>query len=80
MAWTKEYVGVRLDRELLVRVDAIAEGQFGMKVPRSEVIRHALDLGLNALERQLKDKARDKAKAKAKAKDKPKAKPKTKTT
>ena len=46
----KEYVGVRLDAELLARVDALAVGQSGLTVPRSEVIRLALARGLDALE------------------------------
>lgn len=46
------YVGVRVETELLDRIDAIAEGQVGLKVPRSEVIRLALDLGLKTIEKQ----------------------------
>jgi len=43
------FVGVRLDPAQLERVDALTDVQ-GFKVPRSEVIRRALDRGLEVLE------------------------------
>lgn len=46
----KTYVGVRLDAEQLARIDALAEGLYGLKASRSDVIRLAIERGLDALE------------------------------
>jgi metal-responsive CopG/Arc/MetJ family transcriptional regulator len=52
MTDSKVFVGIRLEESLIARIDAIAEGQHGLKVPRSEVIRLALDRGLASLEEE----------------------------
>lgn len=50
---TKTFIGVRLDAEQLARIDALAQGgAAGLKAPRSEVIRLALERGLHVLERE----------------------------
>lgn len=48
----KKYIGVRLDESMLARIDQQAEGLHGLKAPRSEVIRIALERGLDALEKE----------------------------
>ena len=47
---TRAYVGVRLDAGLIDRIEALGEGSCGMRIPRSDVIRLALDRGLGVLE------------------------------
>ncbi len=48
---TKTMTGLRIDDDLLARIDALAEGASGLSVPRSEVIRLAIRTGLDVLER-----------------------------
>lgn len=50
------YVGVRLEPELMERLDDLAKGANGLKVPRSEVVRLAIARGLTVLERENKAK------------------------
>lgn len=48
---TKTMTGLRIDNDLLARIDALAEGASGLSVPRSEVIRLTIRTGLDVLER-----------------------------
>lgn len=54
----KTYVGVRLDSEQLARLDALAKGLHGLKASRSDVIRLAIERGLDALEREARRRPR----------------------
>ncbi|HQL17105.1 MAG TPA: ribbon-helix-helix domain-containing protein [Rectinema sp.] len=47
---TKTMTGLRIDDDLLARIDALAEGASGLSVPRSEIIRLAIRTGLDVLE------------------------------
>jgi predicted transcriptional regulator len=48
---TKTMTGLRIDDDLLARIDALARRIMGLSVPRSEVIRLAIRTGLDVLER-----------------------------
>lgn len=50
------YVGVRLEADLVDRLDQLAQGTHGLKVPRSEVVRLAITKGLTILEKENKAK------------------------
>jgi len=57
---TKTMTGLRIDDDLLARIDALAEGASGLSVPRSEVIRLAIRTGLDVLERDVQPSAKGK--------------------
>ena len=55
---TKTMTGLRIDDDLLARIDALAEGASGLSVPRSEIIRLAIRTGLDVLEPRFANDAR----------------------
>jgi len=54
----KTMTGLRIDDDLIARIDALAEGASGLSVPRSEIIRLAIRTGLDVLEPRFRDDAR----------------------
>lgn len=55
---TKTMTGLRIDDDLLARIDALARRIMGLSVPRSEIIRLAIRTGLDVLEPRFADDAR----------------------
>jgi metal-responsive CopG/Arc/MetJ family transcriptional regulator len=56
---TKTMTGLRIDDDLLARIDALVGGRpSGLSVPRSEIIRLAIRTGLDVLEPRFADDAR----------------------
>jgi len=55
---TKTMTGLRIDDDLLARIDALAKGASGLSVPRSEIIRLAIRTGLDVLEPRFANDAR----------------------
>ena len=55
---TKTMTGLRIDDDLLARIDALAKALRGFSVPRSEIIRLAIRTGLDVLEPRFADDAR----------------------
>ena len=55
---TKTMTGLRIDDDLLARIDALAKSAAGLSVPRSEIIRLAIRTGLDVLEPRFADDAR----------------------
>ena len=58
MSKNKIFIGVRLEPEQIARLDALTQGEHGIKAPRSEVIRLAIAKGLEVLERSSKRKSK----------------------
>jgi len=54
----KTMTGLRIDDDLIARIDALAEGASGLSVPRSEIIRLAIRTGLDVLEPRFANDAR----------------------